>query len=117
MTVYSRADLAARVLRDLGLVAAEESPSADDLAFAEETISSVYGELAMRGIALPNGSDAALPGEFLVAVSKRIALDVATAFGLISVSDAELAKPVTERALREMAMRRPTGQSVPVDYF
>lgn len=109
--------MAERVLRDLGLVAAEESPSADDLAFAEETVASVYAELAARGISLPDGSDEALPQAHLVCVSKRIGLDVATAFGLISVADAELAKPVTERALRVLAARRPTGQIAPATYF
>lgn len=117
MTTYSRTDLALRVLRDLGLVAAEETPSQDDQTFAEETVASVYAELAARNISLPNGSDEALPQEHLVCVSKRIGLDVATAFGLISVSDAEMAKPVAERTLRELAMRRPTGQTAPADYF
>ena len=117
MTTYSRTDLATRVLRDLGLIAAEESPSADDLAFSEETVQSVYAELAAIGITLPDGSDEVLPHEHLVCVSKRIGLDVATGFGLISVSEAELAKPVAERRLRALAMRRPTGQIAPNEYF
>lgn len=117
MTVYSSVDLATRILRDLGLIAAEESPSADDLAYVQETSGSVFSELTLRGITLPNGSDQALPQEFLVCLSKRIGIDVATGFGLISVADAELAKPVTERALRELSMRRPTGQAIPYDYF
>lgn len=117
MTTYSRSDLAVRVLRDLGLVAAEEPPSADDQTFAEETVASVYAELAMRGISLPDGSDQALPHAFLVCVSKRIGIDVASAFGLISVSDAELAKPVAERALRVLSAKPPTGQTAPADYY
>ncbi len=117
MTTFSRTDLATRVLRDLGLIAAEESPSADDLAFAEETVESVYAELALRGISLPNGSDQALPDQHLVCVARRIALDVAPAFGLISVADSELAKPAAEKALRELAMRRPTGQLVPAEFM
>lgn len=117
MPTYSRSDLALRVLRDLGLVAAEETPSADDLSFSEETIASVYAELAAVGITLPNGSDEALPQEHLVCVSKRIGLDVATGFGLISTADAELAKPVAERRLRQLAARRPTGQIAPATYY
>lgn len=117
MTIYSKADLGVRVLRDLGLVAAEETPSADDQTFAEETIGSVFAELTERSIPLPNGSDSAVPQAYLVCLSKRIGLDLAPSFGLLSLADAEVAKPVAERALRELAMRRPTGQAIPVDHF
>lgn len=109
--------MAVRVLRDLGLVAAEETPSADDQTFTEETVESVYAELAAVGISLPDGNDQALPEKHLVCLAKRIGLDVAPAFGLISISDAELAKPVAERRLRALAMRPATGQVAPADYF
>lgn len=117
MTTFSRSDLAVRVLRDLGLVAAEETPSADDQTFAEETVESVYAELAAVGISLPDGSDQALPEKHLVCVSKRIGLDVGPAFGLFSIADAEVAKPVAEQRLRALSAKPPTGQTIPVDFF
>lgn len=117
MTTFSRSDLATRVLRDLGLVAAEETPPADDQTFAEETVQSVYAELAAVGISLPDGNDQALPEKHLVCVSKRIGLDVGTAFGLFSVADAEVAKPIAEQRLRALAAKPPTGQVAPSDYF
>lgn len=117
MTTYSQSDLATRVLRDLGLVASDEDPSADDLSFAEETVGSVYAELALRGISLPNGSDTALPAEYLVCVSKRIGLDVGPAFGLFSMADAETAKPIVERTLRALAAKPPTGSRAEAEYF
>jgi hypothetical protein len=117
MTTYTRADLATRVLQDLGLIAAEESPSAADRAFAEATIESVFAELAIRRIALPNAADSALPSEYLVSLSKRIGLDLGPSFGLFSIAEAEQAKPITERALREMAALPPTGSVAQAEHF
>lgn len=117
MTTYTRADIATRALRDLGLVASDEAPSADDQVYAEETIASVYAEMAARGISLPNGSDEALPLELLAIVTRRVALDIAPAFGLASIADSEAAKPVLERNLREIAAKPPSGAVADAEYF
>lgn len=114
---YSRADLAERVLKDLGLVDARDPVDADDQAWAEETVASVTAQLASEGVFVWNGSDEALPLEYLVPLSKRIGLDVGPSFGLFSIAEAELAKEAANRTLRRMNAKRPTGSVVAVEYF
>lgn len=117
MTTYSRSDLATRVLKDLGLCDARETPEADDTAWVEETIGSVAAQLAVEGIVIWNGSDQAVPLEYFVALSKRIGLDVGPSFGLFTMADAELAKPVANATLRRMNAKQPTGSRLEVEYF
>lgn len=117
MTTYSRSDLAERVLKDLGLVDAREEPDADDLAWAEETVSSVTAQLATEGITIANGSDEALPLEYLVALSKRIGLDIGPSFGLFSIADAEQAKPIANAVLRRMNAKPATGSVAEAEYY
>lgn len=117
MTTYSRSDLATRVLKDLGLVYAEEIPSASDLAWAEETVSSVTAQLATEGIVIWNGSDQSVPVEYLVPLSKRIGLDVGPSFGLFSIAEAETAKPIANATLRRINAKQPTGAVAEAEYF
>lgn len=117
MTTYTQSDLATRVLRDLGLVDARETPDADDLAWAEQTIASVVAQLVTQGINLWNMSDEEIPEEYLVALSKRVGLDVGSAFGLFSAVEAEQAKPLAEMALRRMNARVPTGSVAEATYY
>lgn len=106
MTTYSLSDLATRVGKDLGLIAAEETPSAADLDWLEETCS---GEIAMLGtIGLPiwNGADVSVPQEYLTPLSRRIGLAVAPSYGLMSPADSILAMREAERYLTVMANPR-----------
>jgi hypothetical protein len=106
MTTYSRADLATRVLKDLGLISAEETPSAVDLEWSGETIDSVVPMLAALGLPIWNGSEMAVPQEYLVPLSGRIGLSVAPSFGLMSPAEAMLATREAERNLTLMANPR-----------
>lgn len=117
MTTYTKSDLATRVLKDLGLVGADETPSADDLSWAEETIGAVVAQLASEGIFIMGGSDETVPQEYLVPLSKRIGLDIGPSFGLFSIADAEQAKPSANTTLRRMAAKPATGSVVEVDYY
>jgi len=107
MTTYTLSDLGTRVLRDLGLVGAEETPSAADLAYAEQTISSVVALLRAKEIVIWNGDENSIPEEYFVALSKRIALDVAPSFGLISLDRTEPAIEIAEKSLRILSQPRP----------
>lgn len=106
MTTYSQSDLATRVLRDLGLVEANETPNATDLAWAEETVSSEVAMLAAIGLPIWNGSDMSVPLEYLTALSRRIALAVAPSFGLVDLATATLAMREAERYLTILASPR-----------
>ncbi len=117
MTTYSTSELATRVLKDLGLIAAEETPSAADLSWAEETVSSEIQMLNAKGIPLWNGSDVEIPQEYLTALSRRIGLAVAPSFGMMSQSQAEQAMPIAEANLRVLAMAPATGADLQAEYF
>lgn len=117
MTVFSRSDLATRVLKDLGITNASETPTADDLSWAAETIASVTAQLATEGIHIWNGSDQALPESYLVPLSKRICLDVGPSFGLYTIAEAETAKPIANATLRRMNAKPPTGAVQQVNSF
>lgn len=106
MSMYSLSDLATRVGKDLGLIAAEETPSAPDLEWLEETCT---GEVAMLGaIGLPiwNGSEMAIPVEYLTPLSRRIGLAVVASYGLADPATAQNAMREAERYLTIMASPR-----------
>jgi hypothetical protein len=106
MTTYSHADLATRVMKDLGLVGADETPSAADQEWAEETVSAEVGLLTAIGLPIWNGSEMAVPQEYLTVLSRRIGLAVAPSYGLMDMATAQLAMREAERYLTIMAAPR-----------
>lgn len=106
MTTYSQSDLATRMLKDLGLVGAEETPSAADMDWAMETVSSEVAMLSSVGLPIWNGSDMSVPLEYLTPLSRRIALAVAPSFGLMDQASAVAAMREAERYLTVMAAPR-----------
>jgi hypothetical protein len=117
MTTYTTNELATRVLKDLGLVAAEETPSAADLAWAVETVESEVTMLAAKGIPIWNGSEIDVPQEYLTALSRRIGLAVGPSFGMFSIADAEQMMPAAEANLRRLGATQPTGVVMQAEYF
>lgn len=117
MTTYSKSDLATQVLRDVGIIDAREEPDADDLAWVERIVSSVTRQLETEGVFIWNGSEEALPEEYLVQLSKRIGLDIGPSFGLFSIVDAELAKQASNETLRRMNAKQPTGSVAEAEFF
>ena len=106
MTTYSLSDLATRVLKDLGLVGADETPSAADQEWAEETVSSEVQMLADIGLPIWNGSEMVVPQSYLTTLSRRIGLAVAPGYGLADLATAQMAMREAERALTIMAAPR-----------
>lgn len=117
MTTYSKSDLATRVLRDLGLIDAGATPSASDLAWAEEAVSAVVSTLNAKGIPVWNGSDESVPEEYLVPLSTRIGLAVGPSFGLFTIAEAASAIESVERELHTLNARQPTGAAMQASYF
>lgn len=106
MTTYTDEEFATRVLRDLGLVGAEETPSDADLQWAIETNSAEIASLSAIGIPIWNGSDLAIPQEYLTILSRRCGLAVAPSFGLMDLASAQMAMREAERYLTIMAAPR-----------
>jgi hypothetical protein len=90
MTAYTNEELATRVLKDLGLIGAEETPSAADLAWAVETCEAEIGLLAAKGVPVWNGGSDSIPVEYLTTISRRIGLAMAPSFGLTDIATATL---------------------------
>lgn len=106
MTTYTLAETATRVLRDLGLIDANETPSAVDLTMAEETVSAEIATMASIGMPIWNGSDLSVPLEYLMPLSRRIGLALAPSYGLTDVATATNAMREAERVLTMLAAPR-----------
>lgn len=99
MTTYTDDEFATRVLKDLGLVGAEETPSSADLEWAKETAATEITMLSAMGINVWNGSEVSIPQEYLGILSRRVGLAVAPSFGLTDIASAQAAMREAERNL------------------
>lgn len=117
MTTYTRAELATRVLQDLGLLGSDETPTSEELAFAVTTVASVTAQLLSEGIFIWGGSDQSLPEEYLVQLSKRIGLDIGPSYGLFSIPESETAKPIVNMSLRSIGAKSPTYTAAQGEYL
>ncbi len=117
MTFYSTAELATRVLKDLGLVGAEETPTAADLVWTEEAVTSEIAMMGKKGIPIWNGSEVAIPTEYLTTLSRRIGLAVAPSFGQGDIASATAAMQLLEADLRRIGSVPRTGAVMESDYF
>lgn len=106
VSTYSLSDLATRVGKDLGLIAAEETPSAADLDWLSETCSAEIAMLSALGLPIWNGADVAIPQEYLTPLSRRIGLAIAPSYGLADPATAMAAMREAERPLIVMAAPR-----------
>jgi hypothetical protein len=117
MTTYSQSDLATRILRDAGLIGADEVPSAADLVFTQETLSSEIDQMGEVSIKIWNGSEIEVPSAYYTALSRRIVMAISPAFGLASAAEVELAMERVERTLRKLANVPGTGAPVQNEFI
>jgi hypothetical protein len=106
MTLYSETEFATRVLKDLGLIDADETPSASDLAWAKETANAEIALLNAINLPIWNGSEMAIPIEYLTTLSRRVGIAIEPSFGLASLTESQLAMREAERYLTMMANPR-----------
>ena len=117
MTTYTNVLLATRVLRDLGLVGAEETPSSVDQTYAEVTVEAEIGLMSAKGIPVWNGGDTSIPHEYFLVLSRRIGLALAPAFGLADIATATQAMRAAEDDLRILGSIGPSGAVLESEYF
>jgi hypothetical protein len=106
MTTYNEDQFATRVLKDLGLIGAEETPSAADMEWAKETAMAEIMMLSAIGLPIWNGSELSIPQEYLTPLSRRVCLAVAPSFGLTDIASAQSAMKAAEMTLVVMAAPR-----------
>lgn len=116
MTDYTIEELATRVLKDLGLVASDETPSSEDLNDTIEIINSETASMSVRGIAIWGGLTDSIPQEYLSPLSRRLGLSVAPSFGM-AVENAVNAIEMAERYLRQISAKPADGSVVSTEYF
>lgn len=114
---FTEEELATRVLRDLGLVGAEETPSAADMEFAIETCRSEIDFLSAKGIGIWNGEVDSVPNEYLTVLSRRIGLALGPAFGVGDVASSSAAILQLEKDLRTLSSQPQTGSVAEAEYF
>jgi hypothetical protein len=114
---FTEEELATRVLRDMGLIGAEETPSAADMAWAIETCSSEIDLLAAKGIGIWNGTGDSVPNEYLTVLSRRIGLALGPSFGLGDIASATSAILQLEKDLRTISSKPHTGAVAEADHF
>lgn len=117
MTTFTQAELAVRVLRDLGLYGAEETPSSADQEWAEQTISSEILLLAAKDIPIWDGGQTSIPEDYLTALSRRLGLAIGPSFGLFTLVEAEQAMVLAEQNLRILGMTPASGDPQQGEYF
>ncbi len=117
MTTYTINEFATHVLKELGVIGAEETPTSADLEWTKEKAQSEIMFLNGIGIPVWNGSEISIPQEYLSALSRRVALAVGPSYGLGDGPSAQMAMREAERegfphaAAFEQARRR-CGQTM-----
>lgn len=106
MTTYTANQFATRVLKDLGIIGAEETPTSADLEWAKETAASEIKLLSALDMPIWDGSELAVPQEYLTALSRRVCLAVVPSYGVASLAEATMAMREAERYLAELAAPR-----------
>lgn len=98
---YTTNDLAIRVLRDLNIISASETPSSDDMNYTLETIESEFARLEADGLQFSNMgcSVDSIPASLLTELSRRIGFSIGPAFGVMSAAVGEQGKAASEAVL------------------
>lgn len=109
MTTYTEDEFGTRVLKDLGLLGSDETPTAEDLEWAKETAGAEIAMLSSIGLPIWNGSELSIPQEYLTILSRRVGLAVAPSYGLTDPASAQMAMREAERYMTIMAS--PNGPS------
>lgn len=81
MTVYTRADLASKALRQPGLYAPDEDIAADDQEEAEIACESLVDTLAELKIFIPNGSVDVVPSAWYLPLANYVGLFLLQSYG------------------------------------
>lgn len=115
----TRADLIEQALANLGVLAAGQTPAAEDFDTVDGHVDQTFAALSDLDIVTVT-DDAAIPIAWFQPLSVLLADDAAMEFGLPGVpASASSPDPVTdaENRLRELTRGKPNGQPLRIDYF
>ena len=115
MTTYTKADLAAKVLRQPGLYGPDETISSADQEDAENVAEALVDTLASMNIFIPNGSVAVVPSAWYIPLAQFIALYLLQAFGGPAPTNDQIQGAVMP--LRVMSATKATGAVLEGEYM
>jgi len=110
----TKTELATRALQILGVAAAGQSASAEDLSLVEGVIDPLTAQLGIQGVAYVGDTDAIDDAVYLL-LARRLALEIAPDFGLPAADDATILE--AEKPLRRMSASGPTYAPQKAKYF
>ena len=103
MTTYTTAQLATRVLKDLNIIALDETPQAADFNFVVETIESEFARMEADGIRMWGTTVDIIDAPYFTELSRRMGFAIATAYGIMDAATAESGKEASEAVIRRLA--------------
>lgn len=109
----TRQQLVIRALQKLKVLAAGQTPSAEDAKLVDDEIVPVLSDLNTRSV-YPFGDPDQIEDEAFVHLADVLANSVAADFGREQSEETRL---LAERRLRELGAQTLSGQALQVDYF
>ncbi|MBK8467831.1 MAG: hypothetical protein IPL32_18625 [Chloracidobacterium sp.] len=115
-TTRTRTQFATAVLRHLGLVDAQASAPAADVAYVNERYEAILAEMDDQSMAF--WEDDAIPAVIYEPLLQFVGLSVGTAFGVPSLAEnIEAARMAYMRRIRRHTQKKSNGTPVMVDQF
>ena len=112
---YTETETVTHAMRKSGLLASDETPSADDLSFAQKIYRSRIAALKVRGVQLWGLTADDIPEEYLDPISDYIAMFLLASHGGPRPIDDQVI--AAEHSLRQLSSPEPTGEIIEATYF
>jgi len=112
---FTETETIIHAMRKSGLLASDETPSADDLDFAQKVYRSRIAALSKRGFNLWGLSADTIPDEFFDPIGEYIAMFLLSAQGGPKPPDDAII--AQEHTLRQLGAGEPTGEIIGATYF
>ena len=112
---YTETQTVTHAMRKSGLLASDETPSADDLTFAQYIYRSRIAALNVRGFKLWGLSSTSVPEEYLDPVADYISMFLLASHGGPRPTDDQVI--ASEHTLRQLSALEPTGAVIGATYY
>ena len=117
-TTYTTSNLATAVLREMAVIAADESPSSDDSTYVTDVYAAKYAELSAHGLELTYWASDAIPAAVFLTLRDLMITEVCGAFGLpMSPEDKDQRQTVILKRLRRHTATQKSGNVIMGEYF
>jgi hypothetical protein len=115
VTQFTTNDLAIRTLRDLNIIAADETPASEDMNYVLETLRSEYARMLADGIIFQASTIDSINEIYFTELSRRMGFAIGPAFGVMSAATGEAGKAASEGVLRRLGVPTKTPQVMVIE--